>query len=104
MFLLLVVGVGAIAIGGAVIARHRAGAAADLAALAAAQTIADGGSGCEVAGSVASEMHAELVGCRVSGELVEVTATVSVYLGRWGIGTAEAQARAGPADLLVDPG
>jgi secretion/DNA translocation related TadE-like protein len=88
---------GAVVVGTAVIARHRAQAAADLAALAAAGRLAAGqATVCEWAASLANSMHASIAGCVVQDLDVIVTVDVSVPLTRWGIGTARASARAGP--------
>jgi secretion/DNA translocation related TadE-like protein len=76
------------------IARQHAETAADLAAIAAAR---EGASSpvpaCEVAAATAARNGAHLSACRVSGDSVEVTVTVSAtQLGR----PAQARARAGP--------
>jgi secretion/DNA translocation related TadE-like protein len=84
-------------LGTAVVARHRAQAAADLAALAAAGGLAGGQAGaCAAADVVLTAMRARSAGCSVEGLDVVVTVTVPVRLGRWGIGQAQASARAGP--------
>lgn len=83
--------------GAAVIARHRAEGAADLAALAVAGAVQRGaGSPCELAGLVAERMGARLVGCRLDrvDALVEVAATVPGVPP--GFGSVGARARAGP--------
>lgn len=77
--------------------RHRATAAADLAALAAATAAVRGErQACDKARWVATNMAVELRSCRLSGwdALVEVTARPSGVLA--GFGSAEARARAGP--------
>ncbi len=62
-------------LGQAVAARHRAGGAADLAALAAADRALWGeAEACAVAARVAAAQSAELVRCAVRGERAEVTA------------------------------
>lgn len=72
----------------AVVLRHRAGAAADLAALAAADHALDGRDrACELAAAVAREQGAHLVTCAVSGEIADVVADV---------GGARVRSRAGP--------
>jgi secretion/DNA translocation related TadE-like protein len=79
----------------AVIARHRAGAAADLAALAAADHALDGApAACGLAARVASAQGATVVGCTVTGEIADITARV---------GPAQAHSRAGPPNALVPP-
>lgn len=88
---------GAMAFGGAIVARHRAQAAADLAALAAAGGLARGvDAACADAASVATAMRAAVGACLVEQLDVVVTVEVPVALGRWGLGTATALARAGP--------
>ncbi|MEU1148025.1 Rv3654c family TadE-like protein [Streptomyces sp. NPDC005863] len=76
-----------------VVARHRAGGAADLAALAAADRWADGSArACEGAVRVAGAQGARVVRCVVHGEISEVTATASA-----GPFSATVNSRAGPA-------
>jgi secretion/DNA translocation related TadE-like protein len=95
--LLLVTGSGAV-VGSAVIARHRAQAAADLAALAAAGRVASGReAACGAAGALAAAMRATLATCALEDLDVVVTVEVPVTLGRWGGHAARAGARAGPA-------
>lgn len=81
----------------ALVGAHRqAQAAADLAALAGARILVDGGEGCAAAGSVAVANGAVLTGCVVEGAAVRVS--VRVDGPRW-LGLAadpEAEARAGP--------
>lgn len=87
---LLAVFAAALFMGQAVIARHRAGGAADLAALAAADHVLDGAQvACRLARSVAETQGARLRRCEVDGEVVEVTAEVD---------GARVRSRAGPAD------
>lgn len=89
---LLAVTVAGIRIGGAVVARHRAQAAADLAALAAAQHLAAGpAAACRAAEAVAAAMGAAVGSCGVGGLDVVVSATVRTRAGQ-----ALASARAGP--------
>ncbi|MGV9242658.1 Rv3654c family TadE-like protein [Streptomyces sp. NPDC003710] len=80
--------------GEAVLARHRAAAAADLAALAAADHWMEGGdAACTRAGRVVVAQGDRLVRCVVAGEVSDVTvASVS------GPFTAEVRARAGPPE------
>src|SRR5687767_2200590 len=84
---LAVVGMAVVLFGAAVVARHRAGAAADLAALAAAGRAVVGDPGaCAVAADVADANAAELTGCTVGGgAVVEVAVSVSVRLGPLGL-------------------
>lgn len=93
---LVTITVGGLAVGSVVLARHRAQAAADLAALAAAQGVAAGGpAACRRAHNVAEAMRARLRGCEVAG--LDVTVSVSVNTGLRMGGQAEAAARAGPS-------
>ncbi|MFJ9637316.1 Rv3654c family TadE-like protein [Streptomyces sp. NPDC101178] len=79
-------------LGQAVTARHRAGSAADLAALAAADRALEGPeAACEVARRVASAQGAVLVRCAVHGEIADVVARSS--LGRY---APTVRARAAP--------
>lgn len=96
----VLVGVTGIAcVGVAVVARHRAQAAADLAALAAASRLAHGGeAACAQAAAVATAMRADLGSCDVENLDVVVAVDVTVALGRFGVGPARAVARAGPAE------
>ncbi|WP_353612193.1 MULTISPECIES: Rv3654c family TadE-like protein [unclassified Mycobacterium] len=96
---LLTITVGAAYLGVAVTARHRAQAAADLGALAAAHRIATGvDAACAWAAAVATAMQADMTRCDVAGLDVVVAVDVSVTLGRFGVGPAHAVARAGPGD------
>jgi len=91
---LLTVTAGTACLGGAVVARHRAQAAADLAALAAAARLPAGAeAACAQATAVARAMRSTTSGC-VADDL-DVVVTVDVRVGaRWGY--ARAAARAGP--------
>ena len=81
-----------IQLGGAVVARHRAQAAADLAALAAAGVLPAGAqAACARAGDIAGAMGASITDCRIDGLDVVVSAQVTVALG-----AARGAARAGP--------
>lgn len=82
-----------LALGQVVAARHRAGGAADLAALAAADRALEGpAAACRSAGEVAVAQGAEVVRCTVQGEIADVTARV-----RRGPYAPEVRSRAGPA-------
>jgi secretion/DNA translocation related TadE-like protein len=99
MAVLLAITVGGVYVGSAVIARHRAQAAADLAALAAALHLAGGpGAACAQASAVARAMRTAVSQCAVDDLDVVVTVEVPVSFGRIGIGPAWARARAGPVD------
>ena len=98
MIAVLLVLTGAFAyLGAAVVARHRAQAAADLAVLAAASVVAAGpAAACEQAGEVARRMHSAVTACRVEDLDVVLTVEVAVAVGHWNAGPARASARAGP--------
>ncbi|MFI6167612.1 Rv3654c family TadE-like protein [Nocardia sp. NPDC051052] len=86
-------------VGVVVVTRHRAQAAADLAALAAAGALAEGGdAGCAEAGVIARRMGVRMEGC----EVVEWDATVIVNryvpMGLLGVRMVRAVARAGPVE------
>lgn len=91
--LLTATGAGAY-LGSAVVARHRAQAVADLAALAAAARLSSGAdTACARAARLARQMRVDDIRCAVDGLDVVVTAQVPVAFG----GAARAAARAGPA-------
>ena len=93
------IAMGAMVVGSAVIARHRAQASADLTALAAAGRVASGGEvACSWAASLAAAMHSVVTTCRVEELDVVVDVEIPVSLGRWGLGSARAAARAGPGE------
>ncbi|KCI84958.1 Rv3654c family TadE-like protein [Mycobacterium tuberculosis] len=92
--LLCVTGAGAY-LGSAVVARHRAQAAADLASLAAAARLPSGlAAACARATLVARAMRVEHAQCRV----VDLDVVVAFA------GVATATARAGPAKVPTTPG
>jgi secretion/DNA translocation related TadE-like protein len=96
---LLAVTAGGICLGSAVVGRHRAQAAADLAAVAAAARLTAGaGAACVRAAQMVRRMGADQVDCRVDKLDVVVTVEVPVAFGRWELGPARAEARAGPVD------
>lgn len=97
---LIAVTAGLAHVGSAVVARHRAQAAADLAALAAATSIATGAeSACGQAILVARAMDTSLTDCAVDGLEVVVHVDAVLGLGGWRFGPAHAAARAGPVSL-----
>jgi secretion/DNA translocation related TadE-like protein len=99
MAVLLAITIGGLYVGSAVIARHRAQAAADLSALAAATHLADGtGTACSRASALAHAMRISVTQCEVEDLDVVVTVETSVSLGRIAVGPARATARAGPVD------
>ncbi|WP_407110781.1 Rv3654c family TadE-like protein [Streptomyces sp. DSM 116494] len=88
-----------LALGHAVVVRHRTAGGADLAALAAADHWMEGGTAaCERADRVARAQNARLVRCAVTGEVSDV----SVTSGR-GPFAVEVRARAGPAGGAAPP-
>lgn len=99
MAVLLTITIACVYLGSAVVARHRAQAGADLAALAAAGRLPQGAEvACARAVALAESMHTTVVDCDVLGLDVVVAVEVTVALGRLGAGTARAAARAGPVD------
>lgn len=102
--LLAVLGVAVVLVGGAVVARHRASAAADLAALAAAgRAVLADPAACATAARIARTNGAELEGCVLRPEaIVDVRVRVPVRLGPLGSFAAHARARAGPAPAAAD--
>ncbi|WP_432104613.1 Rv3654c family TadE-like protein [Streptomyces sp. bgisy091] len=83
-----------LALGQAVSARHRAGGASDLAALAAADRALSGATiACRSASEVALAQGAEVVRCVVQGEIADVTARA-----RFGPYAPEVRSRAGPPE------
>jgi secretion/DNA translocation related TadE-like protein len=98
MAVLLAITMGAVCVGSAVIARHRAQASADLAALAAAARLAEGAEqACTRASTLARVMHTSVSQCTVEELDVVVIVEAPVSFGRIGVGSARAAARAGPA-------
>ena len=88
-----------VAVGGVVgvIATHRtAQAAADLAALAGAAALQDGGDACDRAGVVATRNHARLAACRVEGWDVSVEVVADTARLPGGVLDLRARGRAGP--------
>lgn len=90
--------------GSAVLARHRAEVAADLAALAGAVEVSVGEDRpCTAAARIAERNGGRLTACTVTGDDVEVTVTRRLTLGRLGSRAASARARAGPVDRSWSP-
>ncbi len=99
MAVMLAITIGGVYVGSAVVARHRAQAAADLASLAAAARVAEGAdAACAQASVVARTMHTAIAQCVVEELDVVITVEASFAPGRFGLGPARAAARAGPAD------
>ena len=89
---------------GAVGGRHRAEAAADLAALAAAgQAVRGEAVACRRAGDVAAGSGGRVVLCRVRGAEAVVEVEVALRATVFGAITARARARAGPAQPPLAP-
>lgn len=99
--LMLLVGLG-IQLGAAVSTRHRVAAAADLAALAAAARAIEGPAACERARWVVERMAATMTACRIVGWQAYVEATARPPGWAAVSGTANAHARAGPAEVPDD--
>lgn len=95
---ILAVSIGAGYIGAAVVARHRAQAAADLAALAAATLLPRGTTAaCAAATTLARRMATDLTRCDAHDLDMVVGVEAPVGLAGWGMSRARATARAGPA-------
>ncbi|WP_246227897.1 Rv3654c family TadE-like protein [Mycolicibacterium helvum] len=93
---LVAISLAGVQIGSAVVARHRAQAGADMAALAAALWLPRGAdSACRQAAAVSRAMGAVLSDCDV--DELDVVVAVDVATGRLLGGRAHAAARAGPA-------
>lgn len=100
---LLVVLIAATWLAAAVTARHRAGAAADLTALAGAAVVVRGADAvCAAAVRVAEANGAALDSCRVTGVTVRVATTVAVRVGPID-GSAVGRAQAGPVSDVGVP-
>jgi secretion/DNA translocation related TadE-like protein len=92
-------------LGEAVVVRHQAESAADLAALAGAvQVLAGEQYACAQARRVTDRMRVRLVSCQTQGwdVLVELTAQPAGWLGS--LGAATGRARAGPVAAAPGPG
>ena len=99
MAVILAVTAGLLVLGTSVVARHRAQAAADLAALGAAGDLIDGpDAACGQARSVAAAMRTSVADCTVDGLDVIVTVETAVQLSNWSLGPVRAKARAGPVE------
>ncbi|WP_342213826.1 Rv3654c family TadE-like protein [Nocardia wallacei] len=84
-------------VGTVVVARHRAQAAADLSALAAAGALGSGADiGCARAGELARRMRARVESCTTVEWDVTVTVTIAIPIGPLDARTVRATARAGP--------
>lgn len=101
----LMVTVSALMLASAALASHRARAAADLGALAAAGVLIRGEpsvAACQLADRVASANHGQLQSCATLG--TEVRLSVAVSAGVKGLGVATARSRAGPGPVGLDSG
>jgi secretion/DNA translocation related TadE-like protein len=102
--LVLLLGLG-LQLGAAVLARHRAEAAADLAALAAARELVMGlDVACARGGEIAAAQGARMVSCTASGWSVTFVVVVSCRCVPSVSSDAVGRARAGPAVELADLG
>jgi len=99
MMVLFATAVAGVVLGNGYVARHRATAAADLAALAAAGQVLGPQQPCSVAEDVAIQNQAQLVDCVVQGSEVEVVVEVTITGPHLGLDDPRRRARAGPADL-----
>ena len=103
---LLSLGIAAVLVGACVmgvlwaavsVGHHRADAAADLAALSAAQAQqSNPGTACTTAARIVDAQGGSLKSCRAEGDTVTVAVTVSLHLGAFGTPMVTAEARAGP--------
>jgi secretion/DNA translocation related TadE-like protein len=92
-----------VAAGAALAVRHRAGAAADLAALATADHALEGAAACRHAAAIAAANGARLVRCAISGEVADVLVEVRLPQ-RLGLPAVHARARARPTRPAVVDG
>ena len=98
---IVVAALAAVAVGAAIVARHRAQAAADLAALAGAAHAVEGqDAACAWAARLAADNGGQLVACSLDGWDLTVSAAVAPAGVAALAGTASASARAGPVDAL----
>jgi secretion/DNA translocation related TadE-like protein len=94
---ILLVGLGVVQAGAAMVARHQAQVAADLGALAGArQWYLGAAAACARAGDLVRANHARLAGCAVAGPDLVVTTAVDPTGPAGRVGSARATARAGP--------
>lgn len=90
-------------VGAVIIARHRAQAAADLGALAAAGALSSGpGDACAQARDIGRRMSVRVPACTVADWDVTVVAEITASLGPFGTRVVSATARAGPEDTRTD--
>ncbi|MGW4737632.1 Rv3654c family TadE-like protein [Nocardia xishanensis] len=84
-------------VGMVVVARHRAQAEADLAALAAGGALEGGAeAGCKAGEEVARRMGSRIKECRIDGWHATVAVARNIPMGLFGVRTVHAVARAGP--------
>ncbi|MBU3060564.1 flp pilus-assembly TadE/G-like family protein [Nocardia sp. NEAU-G5] len=90
-------------VGAVIVARHRAQAAADLGALAAAGALSTGsGDACAQARDIGRRMGARVPACTVADWDVTVVAEITASFGPFGRRAVGATARAGPGDTRTD--
>lgn len=92
-----------IALGGAIVNQRRVEAASDLAALAGAAALQQGGDACEAAADLVRRNGSRLGGCVVVGSEVRVRATRSTHRVLGHRLVLSASARAGPATQATGP-
>ena len=101
----VLIAIASAAVGAAIVARHRAQSAADLAALAGAlDALDDVEVACARAGEIAARNGGHLIACHVDGLDVVVTVEVRPAGLAAMAGTARASARAGPVEPTVGVG
>ncbi len=103
MGLLVTVTIAAAGVVGVIAAHRTAQAAADLAALAGASALQDGGDACGQAAAVADRNRAELDGCEIDGWNVSVVVTANTARLPGGVLDLRARGRAGPAVSEQEP-
>lgn len=97
MGLLMAVAMAFATVGVARVARHRAGNAADLCALAAARlALFDPEGACARAAELAAQNGVQLTRCEINGEMAEVWTALPIALPMVGKRTATGRSRAGP--------
>ena len=95
LVLLGVVAAVAVGLGGLLVAKRQAAAAADLAALAGAAALQRGEVGCDAAAATATANQAQVVNCRQDGDVVDLEVSVRAS-SLPGVEVVSARARAGP--------
>lgn len=104
IMVLVATAVAGVVLGNAYVARHRATAAADLAALAAAAQVLGPEKPCAVAEDIAAQNQTRLVDCVVQGSEVEVQVEAQITGPHLGLDDPQRRARAGPAEVADTTG